>query len=587
MQLTVVAPHDFQDAQGLSAADQDIESLYAQFVQGAADQALGAPAVSQQPRTLKVTTSAWGDSIELDVVPEAIPDLMLFAYASGGRKAFNALGLSIINAAAGLRKVAHYDFKGLSIIDAVPGVWATNPAPTGAIKFVVETYEAHTDEVVATLASIAADAYALAATRIATAHRRLAEQKTRYQLRPENSGPTENSGAEGGPGSSYYSNFTVMSAGNPAAARELVEIVQNLIALRNQADRIRQKELSSAMMTGLSGAGGAPGSDNATKEEKLSSEGEQRIRDAEAAFQKALGLAIEGERGHPIAPAVFALIMQDQPFGNAKAREEEILAAADKYMEEGMARLATALPAEFSPTGVAAIARVSAYRRLANIGRGEEDTPETRVALWARRPNRGYAYEPLDDEYVLMALLKRQADALAAAPDELTEFRLLYRYQVIVALITARDTVDAVAAAEADADAKRAFYDTAGAVADVLDLVGLFLWPLEAIGLAISSYVLVGSALIAIGEIDAANAAIDAKVVSALMQEEGAQVAMLLASRPTMFDLALLLGRDIAAFMAIGKVSRTVALAVHVLLALDAIAAGVGGWLLPEEAASP
>lgn len=494
--------------------------------------------------TLRVKTTVGGEPVELDVALQAIPDLLLFAYASGGREQYNALGRSLLESTTDRAGAARFGLEAL-----------------------LQTHEALDDAVVLELRAIVDDAYAIAKKRLATTSAELERQYARYAL--------DNSDSPSGAGTDLPSGSDLASPAT-ADAEQLVAIVTGLVSLRNATDRIRLDELERAGVHGLSAAGGAPG-DGASKNESLSPAALTRIQQAEEKFRNALAMPRSGKQPHPIAPTVFALVASkffdnQNAVGNLRVSREDILRAALYYLSDGGRRLQGALPPQSLGAGAASFARLSATRRLAKAGRAAHDTPETRVALWARRPGQEYGYEPADDEGILMKLFEERAVPVTAAVEELAQFQALFRYQVLAELIGARDAADAVEAAEA-AEAVEAMPDQALAKrAGVLALLGYLVPPLALAGGAIQAYVMVASMLAALDNMRAMDTRIDGAVIGALLEDDGAKALMLLNSKPSLAGLLgplLVEGLSLVAMGAMANgVSRCTGIAFQVLLDL-------------------
>lgn len=525
-----------------------------------------APTAAQSERddgssTLRVKTTVGGEPVELDVRPEAIPDLLLFAYASGGREQYNALGRSILNSTTDRAGAARFGLEAL-LPTTVP---RRNDAVSAlALSIVTQTREALEDAVVLELHTIVDDAYAIAKKRLAATSAELERQYTRYAL--DNPDSPSAAGTDLPSGSDLAATAT-------ADAEQLVGIVTGLVSLRNATDRIRLDELERAGVHGLSAAGGAPG-DGASKNESLSPAALARIQQAEEKFRNALIVPRNGKQQHPIAPTVLALVASkffdnEKKAGDLGVGREDILRAALYYLSDGRRRLVGALPPQSLGAGAASFARLSAAKRLEKAGRVAQDTPETRVALWARRPGQEFGYEPADDEGILMKLLEERAAPLAAATEPLAQFQALFRYQVLAELIGARDAADAIEAAEA---AEAMPNEALMTRATVLDLLGLLVPPVGLAGLTIQVYVLAASTLAALDSMRTTDAKIDSAVIGALLEDDGAKALMLLNSKPSLAGLLgplLVEGISLTAMGALANgVSRGTGIAFQVLLDL-------------------
>ncbi|MBF5046057.1 hypothetical protein FGE12_26825 [Aggregicoccus sp. 17bor-14] len=531
------------------------------------------PALESQPapgETLWMALPVAGTPVRLEVHPLALEGLVVDRYCAGGWRAVSELREAVTQA---LR--AADPFEGRSEGEVERSV-AHAVAFARRLAAAVELLEQLVKEA---LVRIAADALAAARARMAKLSPVLQAQRERYGLAPvEGAG-----GGEGRSGSDalYADNPTVVVLGDPAPAKALARAVQELVAAHRAIYLTRAAERGS-QPGGLEAAGGAPGQDTASKVDPIDAAAEARIAEVERAFVELSGRVTRGPEGHLLAPAVFALVRGEQVYVRGEVSEQAIWSKAYVYLRDVPRLLDAALPKEDGGYPFAALReRLAIPLAALQLERpaGALDSPELRASLWASERQRGYAYEPLDDEALLVALHREYADRMLARPppraeasqeDSSGELEGAFRYRVLTELLRVRDTRDRIRALQAAAGQKA--QETLDRVAGVLGLLGLAFPPAEAASALLGLYAAAGSALTAMREIDAANRAIDAQAAGALLAGDSARYALLISSRPSVAGVLLEMLGDLAAFHAIGQVSRELGVGLQVFFDLQAIA---------------
>ena len=542
-------------------------------IDSAIDAALAVPdpALESQPargETLWIQLPLAGRPVRLEVHPLALQGLVVERYCAGGWRAVQELQEAV---AQGLRGMGVFEGRREEEIER---------SVAHAAHFsrrLAEAVELLEQLVSEALVRIGADALALAGRRVKEAVSRYDAQKARYGLVPIT--PEATGGRSGN--DPYYSGNPIVEVRDvsPAAAQSLVEAVRQLVTAQ-RAVYFARAAVRASPQPGLESAGGTPGRESTDEEHPIHPDDQPRVDAAERAYMEALGTVTREPEGHLIAPGVFGLLLGKDGYVSDEPTTQAIWNKAFVHLRDAPLHIAAAMPeAEAYPYEALRERLAIPLQALGIKGPARaNDCPELRAALWGSERERGYTYEPLDDESVLVALLgdarARLAQPVAADPadprDTSATLEAPFRYRVLAELTMARDARDQILAARAPA--AHGAFETVDRVSGVLGLLGLALPPAALASSLLGLYSAAGSALVAIEDVRTANRAIDARAVGALLSSDGARYALLLASRPSAGDILFQLLGELAAFHALGSTSREMGVMLQIYFDLRAIA---------------
>lgn len=517
--------------------------------QGALDAASGPPGRDGRAMKVRVSFDISGQSSELDLVPEAVEDLLIALYTASGWDGVQAFltGLG--------RRVFH--------VESVAPTSRFSMEPTPDPPALVEQRNAYATAVtngLATLNGLIADTLVEFSTRAtqlgfslaADAMKRLTALDANYGIRlKRDESPVNNngagggggsdpgtSGAEGGPGRSQ-TEYEVRDPLVPGAAEDLVVAIK---ALGDTYSRIERAKTFLAMKgstinqgapsgggTAGTGAGGGAGGGGSPAPDPYS---EASLADDIGKFQTLLKAAIAQ---HRIVPGVLALCLPERSdTDNGSLEDQVIYAQVAAYLQ-----MATGWLRDVPETMDSTPLRAAMTRSLHGINRSLQldlkDVPEVRAAVWAGRSERSGAWEPLLAEQLLDRVRVDIVEGAAESGDEADAMRAAFAVAVLTSYLRSADASVAVRTATlAKAESSMLGQDKSVAA---LSLMSLLVPPIRTVTLAIGLMTMAGHAMNQFTALASSNRAADAAALDALLADDSVVFVTILSNKPRFEEL--------------------------------------------------
>lgn len=516
-----------------------------------------------------------GEPIWLDVAPQSILGLVIDRYCAAGWPAVNELAQALLATA----------------VDPV-----AMPQSAPFIRALVDASALLEQLVSEAIMRIAAEALQLATLRVADLKAHLEQQVRRYGIKAPGTKAPEGAGGRSGTDNASPVNKepVVEVGGDSAMAEALAAAVRKLIAAQN--DLVAERQYQNRVSKRQDGVEG-PRSGNATSAADPVADngntGGGAGRDPDAAtsrkrmetykkeFVELCGRTAMGPLGHTIAPPVFALLRRSEAhYVDEAMSNQAIWSKAFVYLRDAQASVSRALPQAYPFHSLRDRLSLSIAAAATERPGDAIDRPELRAVLWGSERGRGYGYEPLDDEAVLMKLQTKLAQDLASGDDP-DSLQACFRYRVLVELIAARDMRDRIVALKkkaAEAGPLAEFDRAAG----LLGLLGLAFPALELPAAGLGLYAAAGHALEAMREVDRETREIDAGEIAALVAADWERYADLVASRPSVTGIAAKILGEVAAFEVIGKLSRPVGAGLQAWFDFVAVEPNAEKWVVGD-----
>jgi hypothetical protein len=494
------------------------------------------------------------------VAPEALPDLLLSRYCAGGWQAIQTFGAEVFARATGLVPPS-------GISGGAPAT--ASDRPTLACQSLILTNLAQgtqsLDElVVAALVQVAHDLVDQGTNRISQLQTRLKNDLARYGLAPKDTSTTTDTGGgtEGGPGGAEggpEDQIDVVNPTDPAATPDLCRAVRQLYAARQHLISVGSEPTEGASAFQM------------RPQEDVEAE-KSAVKQAADDYAKLMGQIVgENDRNHPIAPAVFELVTRQGQFGESGPDDAAIERVAYQYLRDTSDLAERALPKAYPYAALSARATPveGPVLQSPQPKPGEQAVyPETRAAYWAMEGGRDYAYEPLNDEALMLKQLWSYLKDISEAPNEAAALTSALRFQALRGMIESRDEVEQ--AQRAARESGGGVLAAAGTAAAFLDLLGIFFPPAEVVGQILGNIVLAGTAIYLVedlpSDVKLANSQLEQQAASALIASEYATTALALAARPTVASVVKEMAKDFATVVLLSKMSRLSAMAVRIWL---------------------
>ena len=555
----------------------------------------GAPGSTGETVTVEISLAGKPFSFELH--PNAVLRMVVHRYCAGGWRAVYALRDAINTSLATASAQAF----------PAPRAGGELPPPSESDKLAVSRAVAFAKKtagaietlemlVRAVLVQAAIDALGVSRERIPQVRARFEAARDRYKIKATevDLGPTDIKPAVE---NAYRDRPKVQVEGSQDEAHSLARAVKDLSVLHRNLVWTRIEVY--APQTELSRES-SPRPDNVPTPTPDPA-GDERIKQA-----KALLDFLGNPGGHTFAAPVFALLkgkgetvaaIGNRSYEEIIASEEitkEIWSTAYAYIRDTLDLLEHLLPEKDEDYPLDALdERLGISLDAMSVARppGTIDSPELRAAYWSAQRARVIGYEPFDDEALLTHLANEAADRMRAAdraPDDLPDSPVtsLFALRVLTELIAARDTADRIFAlaekTEAASDA------TLNRVAGVLGVLGLLFPPVRIAGAGLGLYLLAGSAIATVRDVEEQQQLNEAFGLSALLDSKEAAYAESLVLRPSIAEALLPLVGQMALAELVGRSDREVGELLALFTDLEAIAPSVddleelADWLVED-----
>jgi hypothetical protein len=560
------------------------------FVQQAAKDALELPETTAPSPCEKIpiviTIGNIQDTIQLRLA--MLPMVLVERYCAGGRTAVDSFARE---ASAQVINLGDPEFRWP--LDAYGNKIPPPPklCADAFIREFVRGEELLESMVFSAIVLIAQDAWAIGRSRIEKLKAQLLTDLSRY-LGEASSGAEggpggagggrggnlggASSGAEGGPGG---------KEGRPVEGKEgrdtkgLLEAMNELIDAANALLSARLPISGEGDAPG--GAEGGPGGPATTSERETKRQ--EKIKPAEKKYIDTLTRVIAPPLNHVIAPALLAVLFGANTTPIPKPSSEQILAAADTYLNNTLQLLTQALPKQDVVSDFGAHLKKSVTPRLQKLTfptpMRVDDRVELRAALWAMDIH-DYIYEPLNDEWLLLGLLDTYRNSLEAAETSEDALGSGFRYRVLASLLEAQQSARSILQLESELNhqgterifATAAFLDFLAVALPIVfpplaPIAGALLAPLAG-GLTYTA--LAANAIQLIADTPIVSKRGEGLMVGSLLSENYSSYLELVASQPTMISVCASLVIEqaamIKAFGILGKANPKLALSIRIAL---------------------
>lgn len=543
---------------------------------GALDAAKGAASAPGVPAySLPLSFSLGNERVSMRLTPETFSDVLLGLYIAGGWEWVQPFLYSVgstllpVDVLRPTRNGAH------------------DPARLQAFIRAAQTAISSLNEFIAsTLVAIAEQAAVTAQDLAARTLAALDEQERLYGIRQQDTAPPAG-GTEGGTGTNPQGTGTNSGTGGsggtttpatpaaspvyettqPEMAADLVQAIESLAAAYSAVEGEQAKQPKSSTETSAGSEGGSPGTSGNGATGGSGGSGGSTVEEPfdqkklDAAHTKLSTLLKDTSAQHKLAPGIFALCLPKRKAG-APLGEQAIYQCAVTYLTQARQSLAQ-VPATYDSGPLAAAIRGSLPRAAFELNVGLQDRPETRAAVFAGRTDRPGLFEPLLADQVLEHVRLSIVDSVKGVDGDDDRVRAGFALAVLNSYLGASDARYAIPRAQEKKD--QGPLQSLGKVSAALSLVGLFFPPFLAIGGAIGLVTMFGSALTQLDAVASANQTLDRQALDALLTENDAAFAQILAAKPRGIDVITSIGVSVAEITVLNRVFPLVGL-------------GVGAW---------
>lgn len=552
---------------------------------GALDAAKG-PASEPRPEVLTLPLSFDLDNERVNVVvtPESFSEVLIGLYIAGEWKwvqsFLHAVGASLLRANVVGRGNQLYRQPKADPADSAR-LRAFGDAAQTAIG-------ALNDHIASALVALALQVTDKAQELSATTTASLTEQERIYGItvRPPPA-DTGQGGAEGGSGSDSAANAPAAEntaphyeSAQPEVAADLVAAVEEVVTacasyqgLQQAFDKAKQEKKSeppsSTGSGGPSGAGGGAGGQGASGGQ-VGSGGQSgaeggtgtnpppALKDVQSAQERVAKTLKDAAAQHRLAPGIAALCLKQKKEGQSLG-DQVVFAATVQYLAQARASL-TQLPATYDVSSLDYAVRGALPRVLLDPEVRLEDRPEVRAAVFSGARVASGGFQPLASDLLLGEVRRDVVRAATGPVDDDEKVRAAFTLAVLNSYLASADARDAIPAAKAKEE--RAPLKVLSKITAAASLLGLFVRPVALVAGGLGMLEMAGNAYLQFRSVAESNKVLDAAALDALLADETAAFAQIVASKPRGIDVLTEVGASVGEMMLLDRVFPLAGLAV-------------------------
>ncbi len=244
-----------------------------------------------------------------------------------------------------------------------------------------------------------------------------------------------------------------------------------------------------------------------------------------------------------------------QPLG-----EQTVFAATVQYLVQARASLSQ-LPSSYDASGLEYAVRGALPRVLLDPQVRLEDRPEVRAAVFsgARVASDG-GFQPLTSDLLLEQVRRDIVGAARGPAGDDEKVRAAFTLAVLNSYTAAADARDAIPAARAKEE--QAPLKPFSKITAAVSLIGLFVRPVAVVAGGLGLLAMAGSAYLQFRSVAEVNKVLDAAALDALLADDTAAFAQVVASKPRGIDVLTEAGASVGELMLLDRVFPIAGLAV-------------------------
>jgi hypothetical protein len=550
--------------------------------QGAIDAAKGA---ASAPRpvvpSLPLSFDLDNERVSIVLTPENFSDVLIGLYIAGEwswvQSFLYAVGAALVGS-----------FPMVSALPRPPGDPAEAARRQPFIDAAATALTALNDHIASALVALALQVTDKAQQLAVSTTASLDEQERMYGIRPRppadvgqggaeggtgtnpgggNSGTGGNSGAGGGTGTQATNATPQYESARPEIAADLVAAVEAVVTacatykgLQQSYDKAKQEKATGAS-SGTGGSGGGPGGSGGQSgaEGGSGTNPAPDLKQVQSAQETVATTLRDAAAQHRLAPGVAALCLNEKKEGQPLG-EQVVFAATVQYLVQARASLSQ-LPSSYDASGLEYAVRGALPRVLLDPQVRLEDRPEVRAAVFsgARVASDG-GFQPLTSDLLLEQVRRDIVRAARGPAGDDEKVRAAFTLAVLNSYTAAADARDAIPAAKSKEE--QAPLKTWSKITAALSLIGLFAAPVAVVAGGLGLVAMAGSAYLQFRSVAESNKVLDAAALDALLADDTAAFAQVVASKPRGIDVLTEAGASVGEMMLLDRVFPIAGLAV-------------------------